>query len=286
MGARPLGANWEASSNRANAREPLAPVPESPQAPGSREAGPLSARGLVSRVLGSMPDRIWRWLALGLLICVVGMMTFWMGANRYLHSWDESEYLNSALTDADAMRTHGLRGLAGSMVHAYNYRPPAYRLVALPAVLTGSVDLVYLRGLAMAGSLIGLGCFCRAVAALTCPAVGMFAALCLGASANFVSVARVVGNEPATYLAIAASMYYLFRAAADPKPSRWTWLGLAFALAVVFSAKLSFPWSGSDVGHRFCPGVAAKVARDARETVAGSLRARVGVGGAVVRSQS
>jgi 4-amino-4-deoxy-L-arabinose transferase-like glycosyltransferase len=186
--------------------------------------------------------RWWQILCLAALAFVALTMTYWSLRHKQPIQWDENEYLNVNYRDLITKHHGGWPAYFSSLVQTYPYRPPAYRLMAIPVTLTIGPKLLVLRAIGVLAFLASAWLMYRAVAIASDRRAGLLAAMLFGCSLGMIDACRWYGTESTSYLAIAGSMWCMFRLVRDPRaPHRW-WIGLGVAIGVGLLSKMSFPW--------------------------------------------
>jgi hypothetical protein len=77
--------------------------------------------------------RLWLCCASILLLLIMFSATRWILSHPFGFDWDEAVYFNESLTDIQNLHSGSLHKIAGILV-ADPFRPPAYRLIALPVL--------------------------------------------------------------------------------------------------------------------------------------------------------
>src|SRR6516162_6323349 len=78
-------------------------------------------------------NKVWFFFACVLFMIVLAAAVDGSLAHPYGIRWDEAQYLNEIQIDGQRLRTGHLLNLFGRIGKG-NFRPPAYRLLALPIV--------------------------------------------------------------------------------------------------------------------------------------------------------
>ncbi len=119
-------------------------------------------------------------------------------------------------------------------------RPPAYRILALPALGLFGFHTVAVR-------MVSLACFALsalfvylAARRVRSAAAGGFAVLVFCLSPLVISASLWFSTEGPLYLATSAMLYYLFRCWTDKSPHWDSWIGFGLAVGIGLLAKASF----------------------------------------------
>jgi 4-amino-4-deoxy-L-arabinose transferase-like glycosyltransferase len=184
--------------------------------------------------------RFWLVFAAVTVTAIVAAAIRWSLAHPYGIHWDEADYLNQAMLDAQRLRYGMLLKFGGRILLKSWGRPPAYRVLADPFLaLFGSGTTI--------ARLVSLACFTLsscfvylAASRIGSRSAGAFAVLIFCLSPEVVSASIFFGTDAPLYLATSAMLYYLFRSWSDPSKNSRGWIGLGLAVALGFLAKTSF----------------------------------------------
>ena len=164
----------------------------------------------------------------------------WIQDHPYGTSWDESLYFNEVITDLQTFRNSGVAGLARSIVVADPYRPPAYRVLAVPFLLVTDFSPTVARLISLSFLVVTLALVFLATRRVAGTAAGVVALIFLALSPIIIYPSMTFGTEYPLFLAIAAMLYFLFREWTSDKSSNFNWIGLGLALGLGALAKASF----------------------------------------------
>ncbi len=181
------------------------------------------------------------WIALMLLVAgaiTIGAL-FWIADHPYGTWYDEARHIDRAYLDSRLIRDVGVIGFARILLNGKELFPPAYRLVALPASVSLGATTALLRVVSLATLWATLAFVYLTGRRLAGPVAGALAACIVVLSPSAVNASKQFLTEYPLYLAIAATLFYLFREWNAKQPSRG-WIGLGLALGLGMLAKTSF----------------------------------------------
>ena len=182
----------------------------------------------------------WPYFAAAAVIMMMLVALRWSLAHPYGTSWDEAEYINQVVIDAQRLETGRLLTLGGRILIKSWGRPPAYRLFALPVIALFGFHTVTAR-------LASLACFGAtslfiylATRRFSGQVASAFAVLVFALSPIVVSASSWLSTEGPLYLATSAMLYYLFVYWTDRSEGYANWIGLGLAVGIGFLSKASF----------------------------------------------
>jgi 4-amino-4-deoxy-L-arabinose transferase-like glycosyltransferase len=175
-----------------------------------------------------------------LLLPIIFAAIRWMLDHPYGIHWDEAMYLNEAMADIHKLHSGSLRQLGSIFIGGDVWRPPAYRLIALPflALFGFHTATARLVTLALWGASAGFIYFTtRRIAS---PVAGAVALLVFCLSPEVISASIFFSSEGPLFLATSAMMYFLsVYWSGEPEHPRG-WLGLGLAIGVGLLSKVTF----------------------------------------------
>jgi len=184
--------------------------------------------------------RFWLLFAAATVIVIMLAAVRWSLDHPYGTSWDEAEYINQVLVDAQRLEHGMLLKLGGRIVIKSYGRPPAYRPLALPFLVLFGLH-------SAAARLLSLVCFAfsswfvyLATRRIGSRVAGAFAALIFALSPDVVSASMWFSTEGPLYLATSAMLYFLFVCWTDKSERPGNWIGLGLAVGLGFLSKASF----------------------------------------------
>lgn len=188
----------------------------------------------------SSKTSLWPYFA-GLTVLVIMLAALhWSLDHPYGTSWDEAEYINQVLIDAQRLE-HGMLLKLGGRIMIKSYgRPPAYRPLALPFLVlfglhSASARLLSLVCFALSSLFIFL-----ATRRIGTQAAGGLAVLIFCLSPDVISASMWLSTEGPLYVATSAMLYYLFACWTEQSEGAGNWVGLGLAVGLGFLSKASF----------------------------------------------
>lgn len=183
---------------------------------------------------------IWPVFATATMGIIIAGAICWSLHHPYGTSWDEATYLNEAQIDAQRLQHGMLLRLGGRILLKSWGRPPAYRVLALPALGLFGFHTVTVR-------LVSLACFALsslfvylAARRIGSSVAGGFGVLVFCLSPLVISASMWFSTEGPLYLATSAMLYYLFRCWTNQLEHWDSWVGLGLAIGTGLLAKASF----------------------------------------------
>ncbi len=188
----------------------------------------------------SSKTNLWIYFAGTVVIIIMMAATRWSLDHRFGTNWDESEYINEVLIDAQRLE-HGMLLKLGGRIMVKSYgRPPAYRPLALPFLVVFGLHPVSARLMCLACFGLSAWLIFLATRRIDNELAGGFAVLVFALSPTVISASSWLSTEGPLYLATSALLYYLFSdwTGSAERPANWIGLGLAVGLG--FLSKASF----------------------------------------------
>jgi hypothetical protein len=179
---------------------------------------------------------------------VLGSAVRWAFRHSGGTTYDESLYYAVAWEDHYRLTERDIKTLLAGFIYSDHNRPPGYRLLALPIVVTRGGDIVALR-------LVSIAWFALTLVMTYFPARRLGGSRAAGALAVILVclcpqvLAAVIrfGTECPLYLATAATIWFLVREWDSPKPRASGWIALGVALGVGALSKATFAMIGGPV---------------------------------------
>lgn len=192
-------------------------------------------------------ERRWLLFAGVAVLFILVAAVRWILDHPYGTHWDEALYFNEALADLHKLHSGSLRQLGSIVIGGDTWRPPAYRLLALPFLAlfgfhTALARLVTLCCWGVSAWLIYLTT--RRIASR---AAGAFAVLAFCLAPEVLSDSIFFSTEGPLLLATSAMLYFLWGRSDGLERMGWIGLGLAIGLGVLSKATfvlIAFPVLG------------------------------------------
>ncbi len=200
----------------------------------------MENRSILKAMTPSSASCLWYSVIIIAAACVLYSGVFWITAHPYSFGWDEAYYVNHAVRDYHAFKSHNIRTFGNSLFFGARDRPFANRLLALPFSLVFGPDIPALR-------MSSFVCFFAAAFFIYLTGkrllnfqAGLIASLIFLLSPEILASSVRLYAEASLYLAIASLLYFLLRFLHEPRPSTYTWLGLGISIGFGLLSKLSF----------------------------------------------
>jgi 4-amino-4-deoxy-L-arabinose transferase-like glycosyltransferase len=174
------------------------------------------------------------------LAALLLLAILWMLDHPYGTNWDETEYLNYALTDQSCLHDHGLRSLRWEIFYNDRIRPPAYRILALPFFAVAGFSPLKARLVSLGFHWLALAFVFLTLRKLTNPLCAILTVLFICLSPEFLYTSITFGTEYPLMLATAAMLFFLVSTFQRPTESWTDWLALGLSLGLGLLAKASF----------------------------------------------
>lgn len=165
--------------------------------------------------------------------------TRWILAHPYGIHWDEAFYFDEALTDIHKLHSGNLRQLVSILIGGDPFRPPAYRLMALPFFALFGFHTAMARFLTLAFWL-GTASFIYLISRrIASPVAGAVAVMVFCLAPEVFSASTFYSTEGPLLFATSAMLFFLLDYWCDGSESlRWIGLGLAIGLGLL--SKITF----------------------------------------------
>jgi hypothetical protein len=166
----------------------------------------------------------------------------WILDHPYGVHADEIYYLNQVLADIRGLHDifqNGIRHTVASIfLHADPAKPPAYRLIALPVLVSFGYHTATARFVSLVLSGLSAWFLYLTAARLANRAAGALAVLLFLASPEVLAESVFFSTEAPLFLAVSAMFYFLVDSwrARTNSPRNWTGLGLAVGLGLLSKA--------------------------------------------------
>lgn len=182
--------------------------------------------------------RSWLLFSTAVVCLILVAAVRWIFAHPYGIHWDEAYYFNEALTDLHKLHSGSLRQL-GSILIEDPFRPPAYRLFALPFLALFGFHTVIVRFVTLACWLATAVFIYLTSRRIASPAAAAVAVLVFCLAPEVLSASTFFSTEGPFLLAVAATLYFLLGYWSEEwGRQRWIGLGLAFGLGLL--SKITF----------------------------------------------
>jgi len=184
--------------------------------------------------------KLWLYFAGIAVIIIMMAATRWSLDHPFGTNWDESEYINEVLIDAQRLE-HGMILKLGGRIMVKSYgRPPAYRPLALPFLLAFGLHPASARLMCVACFGLSAWLIFLATRRIDSDMAGAFAVLVFAVSPTVVAASSWLSTEGPLYLATAAMLYYMFAGWTGHAERTSNWIGLGLSVGLGFLAKASF----------------------------------------------
>ncbi len=184
--------------------------------------------------------KLWLPLAVLSVVLVTIASISWMKDDPEAISWDEAVYFNQVIHDANAVKSGGLHYGARTLLLEDFVRPPAYRLLSIPFVFVFGFSPTVVRLVSTGFFLVTLLIVFLATRPIAGREAGAIAAIffCLCPQALWSDL--VFGTEFPLFLAVAATLYFLFVNWNREHELPYSWIGLGISLALGALSKVTF----------------------------------------------
>ncbi len=186
--------------------------------------------------------RFWLLFAILSVVLVSIASISWTNNHPQATSWDEASYFNLVVQDVNSFKSHGLHGLAWTLLilNPDSSRPPAYRLLSVPFALVFGFSPNVVRIVSTGFFIItALMVFltARSLAGTNAGAIGtVFFSLC----PVVIWCDLMFGAEFPLLLSVAATLYFLFVNWNKDHEVPYSWIGLGIALGLGALSKVTF----------------------------------------------
>jgi hypothetical protein len=188
----------------------------------------------------STKTSLWLYFAVATVVVIVIAAIHWSLQHPYGTSWDEAEYINEVLIDAQRLMHGMLLRLAGRLLVRSVGRPPAYRILALPFLVVFGLHPASARLLSITCFALSAWYVYRATRCFAGEVAGAFAVLVFALSPLVISASMWISTEGPLYLATSAFLYYVFACWTDKSDRLSNSIGLGLAVGLGFLSKASF----------------------------------------------
>lgn len=193
----------------------------------------------------SMPGKATReqqsWIVFAIVVVFLLLVaaTRWILAHPYGIHWDEALYFDEALADLHKLHSGSVRQLASILVGGDVFRPPAYRLLALPFFAIFGFHAAIARFVTLAFWVATAAFIYVTSRCIASPVAGAVAVLVFCLAPEVLSDSIFFSTEGPFLLAIAAMLYFLWGRQAN-RSLRESWIGLGLAIGVGLLSKATF----------------------------------------------
>lgn len=183
--------------------------------------------------------RLWLTFAGVVVFLILVAASRWILDHPFGIHWDEALYFNEALADLHKLHSGSLRQLASIVIGGDPFRPPAYRLLALPFLSVFGFHTALARFVTLAFWL-ATACFIYLTSRrLASPVAGAIAVLIFCLAPEVLSDSIFFSTEGPLLLATSAMLYFLWGYQGDPL-KRESWIGLGLAIGLGLLSKTTF----------------------------------------------
>lgn len=165
--------------------------------------------------------------------------TRWIFAHPYGIHWDEAYYFNEALSDIHKLHSGSLRQLASILIGGDPFRPPAYRLFALPFLALFGFHTVLARFITLACWVATAALVYLTSRRMASATAGTVAALVFCLAPEVLSDSIFFSTEGPLLVATSTMLYFLWGKEND-ESARERWVGLGLATALGLLSKTTF----------------------------------------------
>jgi len=184
-------------------------------------------------------QRSWVLFAIAVVALLLIAASRWILAHPYGIHWDEAYYFDEALADIHKLHSGSLRQFASILIGGDPFRPPAYRLFALPFLALFGFHTVLARFVTLAFWVATAGFIYLTSRRMVSPVAGAVAVLIFCLAPEVLSASTFFSTEGPMFLATSAMLYFLWGHRSDGSRGR-RWIGLGLAIAVGLLSKIPF----------------------------------------------
>jgi 4-amino-4-deoxy-L-arabinose transferase-like glycosyltransferase len=175
-----------------------------------------------------------------LIVLILASAMRWILDHPYAIHWDEALYFNDSLWDIHNLHSGSLHNLGSILLGGDTYRPPAFRLLALPFFALFGFQTALARFVTL-GCWLASACFIYLTTRrLASPVAAAVAVLVFCLSPEVISASIFFSTEGPFFLATSATLYFLSVFWDDGLEQQRGWIGLGCAIALGFLSKSSF----------------------------------------------
>ncbi|MEO0756097.1 MAG: glycosyltransferase family 39 protein [Cyanobacteria bacterium J06648_16] len=191
--------------------------------------------------LSKVGQRLWSIFAFSIFVVTTIAVVSWILQHPFGTNWDETNYINQIVQDRTALGD-GPVSLVKALLRRDASRPPAYRILALPITAIWGGEPTALRLFAWLAFGISVYLIYQTGEQLRDRATGGFAACFLLTCPILIGPNMRFYVDYSLYLAIAGSLYFLFRHwhQTDTKSRNWIGLGLSLGLGAMAKPTIAF----------------------------------------------
>ena len=199
----------------------------------------IKTKPQVSPVHPASWEGSWALFASAVVSLIILAATRWILAHPFGIHWDEAYYFNEALSDIHKLHSGSLRQLASILIGGDPFRPPAYRLFALPFLALFGFDTAIPRFVTLACWLATAGFIYLTSRRISTPIAAALAVLVFCLAPEVLSASTFFSTEGPLFLAVSAMLYFLLPYWSDGS-GRERWVGLGLALGLGLLSKITF----------------------------------------------
>lgn len=181
----------------------------------------------------------WLLFASAMVFLILVAAIRWILVHPYGIHWDEAYYFNEALSDIHKLHSGSLRQLASILIGGDPFRPPAYRLLALPFLAVFGFHTVIARFVTLACWLASAGFIYSTSRRLASSAAAAVAVLVFCLAPEVLSASTFFSTEGPLLLAVSAMLYFISDYWSNGS-GRKGWIGLGLAMGLGLLSKITF----------------------------------------------
>jgi 4-amino-4-deoxy-L-arabinose transferase-like glycosyltransferase len=185
-------------------------------------------------------SNFWPYLAATAVVVVIIAAIRWSLAHPYGIHWDEGSYLNEVRIDLERLQIARLMSLVRGLWTESNFRPPAYRFLALPFLAPFGYHTTLARFSSMACFGLSAIFIYLTVRRIGNRIAAAFAVLVFALSPEVIAASIFFSTEGPMFLATSAMLYFIFVYWTEEVPQSRTWIGLGLAIGLGLLSKTSF----------------------------------------------
>jgi 4-amino-4-deoxy-L-arabinose transferase-like glycosyltransferase len=184
-------------------------------------------------------DGSWVLFATAIVFLILVAATRWIIVHPYGIHWDEAYYFNEALSDIHKLHSGSLRQLASILIGGDPFRPPAYRLLALPFLALFGFHTVIARFVTLACWLATTAFIYLTSRRIASSAAAAMAVLVFCLAPEVLSASTFFSTEGPLLLATSAMLYFILDHW-SVESGRRGWIGLGLAMGLGLLSKITF----------------------------------------------